>query len=90
MAHSSLASALYLVYFAAGAACLAATAAILARILLARVRGGVSARIACQEALWTLVPVLVLVALTVACKIPHGWGTASNGIIGTTERAVSR
>jgi hypothetical protein len=90
VAHSSLAPALYLVYFAAGAACLATTAAILARILLARVRGGVSARIAGQEALWTLVPVLVFVALTVACKIPHGWGTASNGIIGTTERAVSR
>lgn len=90
MGHSSLDSSVYLVYFAAGAVCLVATVAVLVRIALARVRGGVPARIAGQEAIWTLVPVLVLVGLTVASKIPHGWGAASNGVIGTAERAVSR
>jgi hypothetical protein len=87
---SSLDAALYLVYFAAGAVCLATTAALLVRIALARVRGRVPTRIAGQEAIWTLVPVLVLVGLTVASKIPHGWGAAANGVNGTTERAVSR
>jgi hypothetical protein len=95
VSHSSLDSVFYLAYFAAGAVCLAATAAILVRIALARVRGRVPARIAGQEVIWTLVPVLALVGLTVASKIPHGWGAASNGGIGATERgaierAVSR
>lgn len=90
MEHSSLASALYLVYFAAAAALLGATATVLARIGLARIRGGAPGRFTGQEAIWTLVPVLVLVGLTVASEIPQGWHRAWHGLVGTAERAVPR
>lgn len=90
MEHSSLASALYLVYFAAAAGLLGATATVLARIGLARIRGGAPGRFTGQEAIWTLVPVLVLVGLTVASEIPQGWHKAWHGLVGTAERAVPR
>lgn len=86
----SLASALYLLYFAAAAGFLGATVAVLARIALARIRGGAPGRFAGQEAIWTLVPLLVLVGLTVAGEIPQGWHKASHGLVGTAERAVLR
>jgi ACR3 family arsenite efflux pump ArsB len=88
--YPSLASVLYLLYFAAAAGLLGATAAVLVRIALARMRGGVPGRFAGQEAIWTLVPVLILVGLTVASEIPQGWHKASNGLVGTAERAVPR
>ena len=66
------------------------TEMMVARIAWARLRGGVPGRIAGQEAIWTLVPVLVLVGLTLASEIPQGWQKASHGFVGTAERAVSR
>jgi len=86
----SLASVFYLVYFAAAAGLLGATVTVLARIALARIRGGTPGRFAGQEAIWTLVPVLVLVGLTVASEIPQGWHKASHGLVGRAERAVPR
>jgi hypothetical protein len=88
--HPILASALYLVYFAAAAGFLGVTVTVLARIALARIRGGAPGRFAGQEAIWTLVPVLVLVGLTVASEIPQGWQKASHGLLGTAERGVPR
>jgi len=88
--YPSLASALYLVYFAAAAGFLGATAAVLVRIALARIRGGAPGRFAGQEAIWTLVPVLVLVGLTVASEIQQGWHKVSHGLVGTAGRAVPR
>jgi hypothetical protein len=86
----NLASVFYLVYFAAAAGLLGATATVLARIALARIRGGAPGRFGGQEAIWTLVPVLVLVGLTVASEIPQSWQKASRGLVGTAERAVPR
>lgn len=90
MEHPILASALFLAYFAAAAGLLGATATVLARIALARIRGEAPGRCAGQEAIWTLVPVLVLVGLTVAAEIPTGWHKASRGLVGTAERAAPR
>ena len=90
MEHPSLASTLYLVYFAAAAGFLGATAAVLVRIALARIRGGAPGRFTGQEAIWTLVPVLVLVGLTVASEIQQGWHKVSHGLVGTAGRAVPR
>jgi len=88
--HPTLTSAVYLLYFAAAAGLLGATAAVLARIAFARIRGGAPGRFAGHEAIWTLVPVLVLVGLTLVSEIPQGWHKASHGFVGTAERAVSR
>jgi heme/copper-type cytochrome/quinol oxidase subunit 2 len=88
--HPSLASALFLVYFVVVVGFLGATVAVLARIALARIRGGAPGRFAGQEAIWTLVPVLVLVGLTMASEIPQGWQKGSHGLVGTAERAVPR
>ncbi len=90
MEHPSLASALYLVYFFAVAGFLGATMAVLGRIALARIRGGEPGRFAGQEAIWTLVPVLVLVGLAMASEIPQGWQKGSQGLVGTAERGVPR
>ena len=90
MENPNLASALYILYFAATAGLLGATAMVLARIAWARLRGGAPGRFAGHEAIWTLVPVLVLVGLTLVSEIPQGWHKASHGFVGTAERAVSR
>jgi hypothetical protein len=86
----SLTFALYLVFFAAAAGCLGATATIFARIAFTQIRAEAPGRFAGQEAIWTLVPVLVLVGLTVAAEIPQGWQKASQGLVGRAERAVLR
>jgi predicted aspartyl protease len=86
----NLASALYILYFAATAGLLGATAMVLARIAWARLRGGATGRFAGQEAIWTLVPALILVGLTLAGEIPQGWHRASHGFVDAAERAVPR
>jgi len=65
---------MYLTYAVAGAAFLLAVFAVLVGLLLGRVvRGASSGKPLGQEFVWTLVPVLVFVGLTVLGDIPHGW-----------------
>jgi hypothetical protein len=46
--------------------------------------------LAAQELVWTLVPALVLVTLTVASEIPRGWGKMLTDLATRTELAASR
>jgi hypothetical protein len=73
--HPAQFSIAYATYFAAGAACLAAIGAVLVWLVLTQVtRGASSWTLFRQELIWTLVPALVLVGLTVIGEIPQGWG----------------
>jgi heme/copper-type cytochrome/quinol oxidase subunit 2 len=67
-------------YVVAGAACLVVTGVVVVRLLLTDVRRGLPLReLTRQELIWTLVPALVLVGLTVIGEIPRGWGRAVSG-----------
>lgn len=77
---STPSSLMYLAYFAAGTVFLLAMATVLVRIARAGARrGSRSRRLAGEELIWTLVPALVLLGLTVAGEIPRGWGKAVAG-----------
>src|SRR5512134_721904 len=77
----------YAAYFVAGAACLAAIGAVLVWLSLTHIARGVSSwTLVRQELIWTLVPALVLVGLTVIGEIPQGWGKVVAG--GVRARGV--
>jgi len=65
---------MYLAYGVAGTVFLVAVSAVLIRLLLAQVRRGSSPRKPLgQEFVWTLVPALVFIGLTVLGEVPRGW-----------------
>jgi len=65
----------YTAYVVAGMACLLVIASVLVRLSLACVRREAPKRqLARQELVWTLVPALVLMGLTIIGEIPQGWG----------------
>ena len=74
---------MYLAYVVAGAGFLLMVSVVLIWLVLAQVRHGSAPRkLFGQEIIWTLVPALVFVGLTVLGEIPRGWvrfaaGTAS-------------
>ncbi|OGB95296.1 MAG: hypothetical protein A2Z31_05490 [candidate division NC10 bacterium RBG_16_65_8] len=80
MPDPNLPSFMYLAYFSAGAAFLLAMATVLIRLWLsAGRRGSPSRTLTGEELIWTLVPALVLLGLTVAGEIPRGWGKVVAG-----------
>jgi asparagine N-glycosylation enzyme membrane subunit Stt3 len=71
---------MYLTYVIAGTAFLAAASAILVRLFLAWLRRGSASReLVGQEFVWTLVPTLVFLGLTVLGEIPRGWARVAAG-----------
>jgi len=65
---------MYVVFGIAGTVFLAAVCTVLIWLFLAQVRRGSSLRKPLgQEFVWTLVPALVFVGLTVLGEIPRGW-----------------
>lgn len=80
MSHPTLLPITFTAYIVTGAACLVVTGVVMVRLLLAYVRRGLPSReLTRQELIWTLVPALVLVGLTVIGEIPRGWGRAVSG-----------
>jgi len=80
MPHQDLLPLMYLTYVIAGTVFLVAVSAVLIWLFLAKVRRGSSSRMPLgQEFLWTLVPTLVFVGLTVLGEIPRGWGNFAAG-----------
>jgi hypothetical protein len=78
MPHSSLFPVMYLVYGAAGMACILVVLMVLVWLCV----GGDPAsprKLGGQEFIWTLVPVVVLLTLTVVGEIPRGWKNALTG-----------
>ena len=78
MRYPSLFPVMYLVYAAAGTACILAVLAVLVRLCVDR-NPSPPRRLGGQEFIWTLVPVVVLLALTVVGEIPRGWKKAMTG-----------
>ncbi len=69
---------MYLTYLVVGAVFLAAVCAALVRLCLASLaRRRSASALRGQEFVWTLVPVLVMVGLTVLGEIPQGWAKAA-------------
>jgi len=65
---------MYLAYLVAGTSFLLVVSTVLIWLFLAQVRRGSPSRnLLGQEFIWTLVPALVLVGLTVLGEIPRGW-----------------
>jgi len=65
---------MYLVYGVAGTVFLVAVSTVLIWLILAQVRRGSSSQEPLgPEFVWTLVPALVFVGLTVLGEIPRGW-----------------
>jgi len=65
---------MYLTYAVVGAVFLVAVSAALIWPFLASLRrGAASAKLHGREVVWTLVPALVVVGLTVLGEIPRGW-----------------
>ena len=74
MPHQDLLALMYLTYVIAGTVFLVAVSAVLIWLLLAQIRRGSSPRKPLgQEFVWTLVPALVFVGLTVLGEVPRGW-----------------
>jgi heme/copper-type cytochrome/quinol oxidase subunit 2 len=79
---------MYLAYLVAGTVCVFAVSGVLIWLCLAQGRRGPSARsLRGQEFVWTLVPVLVLVGLTVLGEIPRGWARIAAGARGAAIHA---
>ena len=79
---------MYLAYLVAGTVCLSAVSGVLIWLCLEGGRHGPSARwLRGQEFVWTLVPVLVLVGLTVLGQIPRGWARITAGAHGDAIHA---
>jgi len=69
-----MSSFMYLAYLVAGAVFFIAVSAVMLWLFLTTLRRrGASSHLLGQEFVWTLVPALVLVGLTVLGEIPHGW-----------------
>ena len=65
---------MYLAYLVVGAVFFIAVSAVLLWLFLTTLRRrGASSPLLGQEFVWTLVPALVLVGLSVLGEIPHGW-----------------
>jgi heme/copper-type cytochrome/quinol oxidase subunit 2 len=65
---------MYLAYLVAGAVFFIAVSAVMLWLFLTTLRRrGASSHLLGQEFVWTLVPALALVGLTVLGEIPHGW-----------------
>ncbi len=71
---------MYLAYVVVGVVFLAAVTGVLIWLFLGQFRKGRSSRKPLgQEFVWTLVPVLLVVGLTVLSEIPRGWAKATGG-----------
>lgn len=80
---------MHLAYFAATAAFLLTVAAVFIRLWLAAGRpGSPSRKLAGEEFIWTLVPALILLGLTVVGEIPRGWEKVAADPPGGEARAV--
>jgi len=87
MSYRDLFPLMCLTYVVAGTVFLLAVSTVLLRLLLARVLRGPSSRKPLgQEFVWTLVPVLVFVGLTVLGEIPRGWVKSVAGLDRTEIR----
>lgn len=74
MPHQDLFPFMYLAYLVAATGFLLVVSTVLIWLFLAQVRRGSPARkLVGQEFIWTLVPALLLVGLTVLGDIPRGW-----------------
>jgi len=78
MPHFSLFPVLYVVYGAAGMACILAALTVLVWLCLGR-SPAPPRKLGGQEFIWTLVPLVALLALTVMGEIPRGWKKAVTG-----------
>jgi hypothetical protein len=79
---------MYLTYVVAGTVFLLTVSTVLIRLLLARVLRGSSPRKPLgEEFVWTLVPALIFVGLTVLGEIPHGWAKFAAGQRGAEMHA---
>ena len=88
MSYRDLFPLMCLTYVVAGTVFLLAVSTVLLRLLLARVLRGPSSRKPLgQEFVWTLVPALVFVGLTVLVEIPRGWVNSAAGPHGTVMQA---
>ena len=88
MSYRDLFPLMCLTYVVAGTVFLLAVSTVLLRLLLARVLRGPSSRKPLgQEFVWTLVPALVFVGLTVLVEIPRGWVNFAEGPHGTVMQA---
>ena len=87
MPYRDLSPFMYLTYAVAGTVFLIAVSTVLIRLFLAQVlRGSSSRKPLGQEFVWTLVPVLVFVGLTVLGEIPRGWVKSVAGLHRTEIR----
>jgi len=89
MRYSSLFPIMYVVYGAAGTACILAVLTVLVWLCLGR-RPSAPRKLGGQEFIWTLVPVVVLLALTVVGEIPRGWKKAVTGQTRVDVHALSK
>lgn len=65
---------MHLAYLVVGGGSLVAVSTVMIWLVLTKPRRGVASSTPLgQEFVWTLVPALVLVGLTVLGEIPHGW-----------------
>jgi heme/copper-type cytochrome/quinol oxidase subunit 2 len=78
---------MYLTYLVVGSVFVVAVCAVVLRLFLATRRRGASSRLLGQEFVWTLVPALVVVGLTVLGEIPHGWAKLAAGPRGAEIRS---
>ena len=80
MPHQGVFLFMHLTYVVVGAVFLVAVCAVVTWLSLAKLRRrGASSTLHGQEFVWTLVPALVVVGLTVLGEIPRGWVTFAAG-----------
>lgn len=80
MPDQGMLSFMYLGYLVVWSVCFVAVCAVMLWLFLATLRRrGASSQLLGQEFVWTLVPALVLVGLTVLGEIPQGWVTLTAG-----------
>ena len=90
MGHPSLVSIVFLAYAAAASAFLLVTVFVLCWVVRAAGRSGSGGwALAGQELVWTLIPALVLIALTVAGEFPRGWHMAIADLTGESTEIAS-
>jgi len=89
MPYPSLFPVMYLVYGAAGIACILAVLTVLVWLCVGR-SPSPPRKLGGQEFIWTLVPLVVLLALTVMGEIPRGWKKAVTGQARGDVQALSK